>query len=60
MPDLNVTYKKPVPTPGVLLCAAAFDRRERNKIYIRGTIEDGEGTVYTTGEGLFVEVMAKL
>lgn len=58
--DLNTSYKKPVPTPGVVLCTAKFDRRERNKIYIRTTIEDGQGTVYTVGEGMFIEVKTKI
>ncbi|KAF2244420.1 hypothetical protein BU26DRAFT_434962 [Trematosphaeria pertusa] len=57
---LNTSYKKPVPTPGVVLCTAKFDRRERNKIYIRTTIEDGQGTVYTVGEGMFIEVKTKI
>ena len=58
--DLNTTYKKPLPTPAVVLCTAKFIRREKNKIYIRGTIEDGMGTVYTTAEAMFVETKAKL
>jgi thioesterase superfamily protein 4 len=48
MIDLNTTYRKPLSTPGILLCTAKFDRRERNKIYLRGTVEDGLGTVYVT------------
>lgn len=58
--DLNTTYKKPVPAPGVVLCKAEFVRRERNKTFVRGSIEDGMGTVYTTGEGMFIEVKTKL
>ncbi|KAF1959822.1 hypothetical protein CC80DRAFT_489902 [Byssothecium circinans] len=53
---LNTSYKKPVPAPGILLCKARFERRERNKIYLSGSIEDGRGTVFTTCEGMFVEV----
>ena len=55
--DLNVNYKKPVPAPSVVLCRARFDRQERNKIYCTGTIEDGEGNVYSSAEGMFIEVM---
>ena len=54
--DLNTNYKKPLPTPGVVLCKATLDRVVRNKIYVRASIEDGNGTVYTTGEGMFVSV----
>jgi acyl-coenzyme A thioesterase THEM4 len=58
--DLNTNYKKPVPAPGILLCTAKFVRKERNKIYVAASIENGMGTVYTTGEGMFVEVKQKL
>jgi acyl-coenzyme A thioesterase PaaI-like protein len=54
---LNTNYKKPVPTPSTVLCTAKYVKTERNKIYVNGTIEDGKGTVYTTGEGMFVEVV---
>ncbi|KAF1978533.1 hypothetical protein BU23DRAFT_549960 [Bimuria novae-zelandiae CBS 107.79] len=57
---LNTTYKKPVPTPSTVLCTVKILRRERNKIYLRATIEDGEGTVFTTAEGMFVETGSKL
>lgn len=57
---LNTSYKKPVPAPGVVLCTARFERQERNKTYVSGTIEDGMGTVYTIGEGMFIEVKTKL
>ncbi|KAF2645054.1 hypothetical protein P280DRAFT_487523 [Massarina eburnea CBS 473.64] len=56
---LNTSYKKPLPTPGIVLCTAKFERREKNKIYVQGTIEDGQGTVFTIGEGMFVEVNMK-
>jgi thioesterase superfamily protein 4 len=57
---LNITYKKPVPTPGVFLCTATFERRERTKIFLRATVEDGAGVVYAVGEGMFVDTKAKL
>ncbi|KAF2738082.1 hypothetical protein EJ04DRAFT_429744 [Polyplosphaeria fusca] len=57
---LTTNYKKPVPTPGIIMCTARFIRQERNKTYVEGTIEDGMGTVYTTGEAMFVEVKTKL
>ncbi|KAF2107857.1 HotDog domain-containing protein, partial [Lophiotrema nucula] len=53
---LTTNYKKPTPTPSIVLCTAKFDRQERNKIYVVGSIEDGMGTVYATGEGMFVHV----
>lgn len=58
--DLNTTYKKPVPVPGPLLCTAKIEQLDGRKLYIRATIEDGTGVVYTTGECMFVEVKPKL
>ncbi|KAF2263779.1 hypothetical protein CC78DRAFT_544724 [Lojkania enalia] len=57
---LNTNYKRPVPTPGIILCTAQFDRQDRNKTYVKGTIEDGMGTIYATGVAMFVEVKTKL
>ncbi|ORX99559.1 HotDog domain-containing protein [Clohesyomyces aquaticus] len=57
---LNTNYKRPVPAPGVVLCTAKFERKEGRKIYVRGSIEDGMGTVYSTGEGMFLETRAKI
>lgn len=57
MEDLNTNYKKPVPTPGVVLCTASWVKQDRNKIYVNATIEDGQGKVYTMGEGMFIEVV---
>jgi thioesterase superfamily protein 4 len=51
-----------VPTPGKLLCTAKIERYDAGgrKLYIRATIEDGNGIVYTIGEALFVKAMTKL
>jgi len=57
---LNVEFKKPVPTPGIVLCRAWVTRAEGRKIWARGTIEDGRGNVYATSESLFVETKANL
>ncbi|KAF1842389.1 uncharacterized protein K460DRAFT_409806 [Cucurbitaria berberidis CBS 394.84] len=57
---LNTNYKRPVPTPGIVLCTAKFERQDGRKLYVRATIEDGMGTVFTTGEAMFVEVKVKL
>jgi acyl-coenzyme A thioesterase PaaI-like protein len=59
---LNTTYKKPVPTPGALLLTAKIERQDAGdrKLYIRATIEDGSGTIYTVGEALFIRVSTKL
>lgn len=57
---LNTSYRKPVPTPGTLLCTAKVERQEGRKLYVRGTIEDGAGTVYTVGEAMFIKMVQKL
>ncbi|KAF8053825.1 thioesterase superfamily protein [Tricharina praecox] len=56
---LNVTFRKPVPTPSVVLCRGWLVRREGRKLFIRGTVEDGEGGVYAEADSLFVEVREK-
>ncbi|OCK83288.1 hypothetical protein K432DRAFT_322512 [Lepidopterella palustris CBS 459.81] len=57
---ININYKKPVPTPSVVLCTAKIDKRVRNKLYVLGTVEDGNGTIYATSEALFVEPRSKI
>lgn len=57
---LNVTFKKPIPTPGILLIKTWIERVEERKRFTRGRIEDGEGNVYAEAEGLFIEVKASL
>ncbi|KAI5856589.1 HotDog domain-containing protein [Tricharina praecox] len=52
---LNVTFKKPLPTPRVVVCRARITKSEVRKKWVAGTLEDGEGTVYATGECLYVE-----
>ncbi|PBP17650.1 hypothetical protein BUE80_DR011551 [Diplocarpon rosae] len=42
---LNVTYRKPVSTPGAVLVRAWVERVEGRKIFGRGVIEDGDGAM---------------
>ncbi|MCJ1261433.1 hypothetical protein MMC22_001297 [Lobaria immixta] len=58
---LNVKFLKPLPTPEVVLCKASMARApERRKFWTQGSIEDGTGGVYATGEALFILSKAKL
>lgn len=57
---LNTSYRLPVPTPGVILCTAKLERTEGRKVWLRATIEDGAGTVFTVGECMFLEMKNKL
>jgi acyl-coenzyme A thioesterase PaaI-like protein len=53
---LKVDYKKPVRTPGKILCRGNVEKKEGRKMWVRGVIEDGQGTVYAIAEGLFLVV----
>lgn len=54
--SLNLTYRKPVPAPGVVLGRAKVGKREGRKRWINGTIEDGNGNILTEAEALFIEL----
>ncbi|CAG8980265.1 hypothetical protein HYALB_00010267 [Hymenoscyphus albidus] len=53
---LKVDYKKPVRTPGIVLARGVVLKKEGKKLWLKGTIENGEGVPYATGEALFVVV----
>ncbi|KAL5114436.1 hypothetical protein ACEQ8H_007691 [Pleosporales sp. CAS-2024a] len=57
---LNTTYKRPIHTPGAILCTAKIERQEGRKLYVGATIEDGLGTICTIGQGLFIRVEPRL
>lgn len=54
--SLKVDYRRPVRTPGVILCRSWIDKVEGRKAWAKGTIEDGKGTILADGLGLFVVV----
>jgi thioesterase superfamily protein 4 len=51
--ELKTTFVRKMRTPGVALCRAREIRREGRKLWIRGTVEDGEGGVYVEAEAIF-------
>lgn len=57
---LNVTFKRPVPTPSVLLCRGWISKMDGRKRYSHATIENGSGEVYATADALFLELKALL
>lgn len=58
---LEIDFKKPVRTPGVVLCQASMPRPpEGRKGWVRATIEDGEGTVLAAADGMVVSIQGKL
>lgn len=57
---LNITYKKPVPTPGSVLVRSSVVRVEGRKIWARGAVESGDGEVHATAEGMWLMAKANL
>ena len=55
---MTVRFKRPLRTPGAVLCRGWLEegRSGGRKLFVRGTVEDGEGGVFAEGEGLWVEV----
>ena len=51
---LKIDFKQPLLTPNIVVCRARLTKREGRKFWIEGTLEDGHGTVYATGECLYV------
>lgn len=58
--NLNVTFEKPFPTPGALLCRVWLTRIDGRKLWVSGRMEDGQGNVYITAESLWIVVGPKL
>lgn len=57
---LNVSYKKPLPVPGIILGTSKIEKVDGRKLYLRGTLEDGNGQVYAVGEALYIELKSKI
>jgi thioesterase superfamily protein 4 len=57
---LNVSFKKPLSTPAVIVCRGRFTKLQGRKMWVSGSVEDGEGGLYATGESLFLEVKGNL
>lgn len=55
---MNTSYRKSIPTPGMILAKAHLDgmRSVERKIFVKASLEDGNGVVYTEVEVLFIEV----
>lgn len=55
-----VVYKKPLPTPGLVLVRSWVDKFEGRKVWVKGTMEDGHGGIYATAENFYITVKGKL
>lgn len=54
--SLRVDYRRPMRTPGFFLCKTWVDNIDGRKYWGRGTLEDQDGHIVATGEGLFLMV----
>jgi acyl-coenzyme A thioesterase PaaI-like protein len=57
---LNITYVRPVAIPGTILVRAILEKVDGRKLNVSATVEDGQGTVLTKAEGLFVGLKQNL
>lgn len=53
---LDILYRKPVPAPGLILARAILKKADGRKRFVKATLEDGEGTILTEAEALFLEL----
>lgn len=58
--NLNITYLKPVPAPGVYLAAATLREVKGRKWYFDASLKDGDGNILATAESLWIGPAAKL
>lgn len=59
--EMSVQFKKMLPTPSIVLCRAWFEKEPvGRKIWVKSSLEDGEGTVFATGGGLFILTRPKI
>ncbi|KAH6631833.1 HotDog domain-containing protein [Chaetomium tenue] len=52
---MHTSFLRPVRLPGPVIVRSRVVRRERRKIYVRGTIEDSEGNIMTESEAMVVD-----
>ena len=53
--NLNIDYLKPLAVPAWVLVRSHVERHEGRKVFIRGTVENGEGVVYAKSVALFIK-----
>ncbi|KAH6856578.1 HotDog domain-containing protein [Chaetomium sp. MPI-CAGE-AT-0009] len=52
---MHTSFLRPVKLPGPVIVRSRVIRRERRKIYVRGTVEDGEGNIMAESEAMLVD-----
>jgi hypothetical protein len=53
---MNVRYKAPVRTPGVVMGTAEYMKKDGRKTWIRAAVLDEEGKECVIAEGMFIDV----
>lgn len=53
---LNVTFLKPVKTPGTVLVSARFNEVIGRKHFLAATVKDGSGEVLSKAEALWIRL----
>ncbi|KJX93642.1 thioesterase superfamily protein [Zymoseptoria brevis] len=56
---LTVDYKAPISTPCIILARSWATEITGRKVFLAGTVEDGQGRLYATGKALFVNPRSK-
>ena len=57
---LKVDFKRPVRTPGMVVCSVGLVRVEGRKLWVSGQVEDAdEGEVLVRAKGMWVEIRDK-
>jgi len=57
---LNVSYKKPVPTPGTVMARSWITKLDGRKIWVHGQVEDSTGGVHASAEGMWIKAKARI
>lgn len=58
---IKSAFHKPLRTPAVVLCRAWKDEGSvGRKSWVKGQVEDGEGNVFASAEGLFIKLKENL
>ncbi|KAI1631301.1 Thioesterase/thiol ester dehydrase-isomerase [Biscogniauxia mediterranea] len=52
--EMNVRYRRPLPTPQIVLVTASLERVEGRKTHMRVVVEDKEGREYASCTGTFI------
>ena len=58
--NLNISYLKAVPTPGIYLATTTIREIKGRKCYFEASIKNGKGTILATAESLWIDTAEKL